>query len=94
MPENRDNIVKVLNKFQFDSKPGRGDHTKFFRKAIISGKERKITTIVDSDNEIPTGTFRAILKQVFLLYSDYPNALQCPYSVEDYESDLLRRTNS
>ena len=94
MPESRRNIVRVLNKFQFDSKPGRGDHVKFFRKAIVSGRERRIMTIVDSDNEIPIGTFQAILKQVFLLYSNYPNALKCPYSIEDYEKDLAKRTTS
>ncbi len=48
----------------------------------------KIRTQVDSEKEIPTGTFYAILKQIRLASSRYPEALRCPYTIHDYERDI------
>ncbi|MDP8229408.1 MAG: type II toxin-antitoxin system HicA family toxin [Candidatus Electryoneaceae bacterium] len=81
------NIVRVLNKFQFESKSGRGEHTKFSRKVIVETKMIRITTIIDGDNDIPTGTFHAILKQIHLSHKNHPDALKCPYGSDDYEND-------
>ena len=90
MPEMRRHIVRVLKKFDFISKPGRGDHTKYSKMMEVGNMRIKIRTQVDSEKEIPTGTFHAILKQIRLASSRYPEALRCPYTIRDYERDITK----
>lgn len=94
MPEKRRNITKVLSKFKFIPSPGRGDHTKFSRIIEIKGRKTKLRTQIDSEKDIPDGTFHAILKQVKLNHGNYPDALRCPYRIQDYEKDLIGKIYS
>jgi predicted RNA binding protein YcfA (HicA-like mRNA interferase family) len=92
MPEERTKIVRVLLKFGFlaPKGAGKGDHEKYSRNFDSSQYGfGELMTIVDSDREIPNGTFSAILRQVKLDRKNFTSAEKCTFSKENYELNLV-----